>query len=337
VAVRVQDNEAESLLRNVFRGFFSEWCTTEVVLDAESTGYHPALWARLGELGAPGMAVGADEGGGGATFADLVVVAEEAGRAGAPVALAEHQLAATWLRDPDVTLGTRAATIALRPSDADGAWRVVPGGGGAHTVVGVHRGETVAVPRFGDGDALPNTGSVALADITIVDHAPLADADAFAPTIDAWRVLTAAQLVGIAGAALASGTDYALTREQFGRPIGGFQAVQHGLADAATMIEGARVLVGKAAWARDCDDPGVVDLRTNEITDARVLASMAFLFATEAASLTVDRVVQYHGAIGCANEAAAQRYYRRARTLPLILGSVPTERRHLADLLLGRP
>src|SRR5438093_561962 len=77
----------------------------------------------------------------------------------------------------------------------------------------------------------------------------------FAAATDEWKVLTAAALVGVAAKAQELGVQYAIARHQFDRPIGSFQAVQHGLADMVGPIHGARLLTAKAAWA--CDhDPG---------------------------------------------------------------------------------
>ena len=69
--------------------------------------------------------------------------------------------------------------------------------------------------------------------------------------VDEWRVLTAGALVGLAGAALELGVEYAKQRQQFGVPIGSFQALAHRLADVATAVEGAQLLAREAAWAAD--------------------------------------------------------------------------------------
>jgi alkylation response protein AidB-like acyl-CoA dehydrogenase len=341
VTVRLRDNEEEELVRGVFRSLFAQRSTPEHVRNAELIGHDPELWARLVAIGAPAMGIAEEAGGGGATASALAIVAEEAGRALAPVPLLEHQVAAGLLARADapgfrdVVAGDVVATIALRPSRT-GVWDVVSAGAVAEVVVGIHGVDAIVVRRPPDSGALPNGGSQPLANVTIADGnaTTLGPAALLAPWMDAWRVLVAASLLGAAEAALQLGLSYVMERHQFGKPIGSFQAVQHGLADLPSLLEGTRLLVGKAAWALDRGEPGTADLYTNEITDGRVLASMAYLFATETAAHTVDRVLQYHGAIGCALESDAQLYYRRVRSWPLVLGPRRHERRHLASLLL---
>jgi alkylation response protein AidB-like acyl-CoA dehydrogenase len=178
-------------------------------------------------------------------------------------------------------------------------------------------------------------GAQSLADVAVRSDAKvLGSATEHSELTDQWRVLMASALVGLAEAALVLGTAYVTERRQFGVPIGSFQALQHGLADLPGMVEGARLLVGKAAWARDARPDQVVDLATNDVSDARALAVMALLFASETASLVTDRVLHYHGGYGCADEFDIQLYYRRARSWPMAIGPRRSERRLLADLLL---
>jgi alkylation response protein AidB-like acyl-CoA dehydrogenase len=312
------------------------------VRGAESTGHDAKLWDQLIEMGAPGMGAAESAGGGGARLDDLMVVAEESGRVLAPVALIEHQLASGVLataapeRFGDVIDGTKVATVALRPA-RDDVWRTVPSAAVADVVIGVDDGDIVAVHRTVH-ERRADGGFAAFDDVVTraSTREIVGDVAAFDDVLDRWRVLTAMRLVGAAEMALAIGVDYVKDRKQFGQPIGSFQAVKHGLADLPGLIEGARLLSAKAAWAREQDLPGVIDLERNDITDARALASMALLFAADAAAQTVDRVLHYHGAVGCTIEADVQLYYRRVRAWPLVLSSRPVERRHLADLLLPR-
>ena len=90
-----------------------------------------------------------------------------------------------------------------------------------------------------------------------------------------FRSLAASTLVGITRTALDLGVDYARERHQFGRPIGSFQAIQHLLADLPGLLDGARLLTAKAAWAGDravAGQTGVADIGDNEITDFATLA-----------------------------------------------------------------
>jgi alkylation response protein AidB-like acyl-CoA dehydrogenase len=146
-------------------------------------------------------------------------------------------------------------------------------------------------------------------------------------------LLQAAQLVGLSSRALELATQYVTERQQFGRPVGGFQAVQHGLADCVAPIEGARLLAAKAAWAFDNDLDGRVDVDNGDIEDPKVLATMAFAFAAETAALVTKKAVQYHGSYGVSVEYDIQLYYRRARGWPLVAGDPARQHHDLADLL----
>jgi alkylation response protein AidB-like acyl-CoA dehydrogenase len=117
------------------------------------------------------------------------------------------------------------------------------------------------------------------------------------------RTMTGALALGLAEAALDASVRYARERNQFGRPIGAFQAIQHKLAQMATQLEAARGLVRRAAAQIDA---GCADMR---------LACMAKLFATEMANQAADECTRIFGSYGFAMEYPAQRYYRDARFL----------------------
>ena len=172
------------------------------------------------------------------------------------------------------------AAIALRPADADGTWRLVPGGAVADVVVGADGDELVAVHSPAPMAAPRNHGSAPLADRAARDgqRVVLGEASDLTRYLDLWRVLTAAALVGIAERAMRMGVDYVLERHQFGRPIGSFQSIQHGLADLPALVDGGRFLAHKAAWAFDeglVDGAGVIDMDEGNITEFAPLAAMA--------------------------------------------------------------
>ncbi|MCR4314806.1 MAG: acyl-CoA dehydrogenase family protein [Planctomycetes bacterium] len=125
------------------------------------------------------------------------------------------------------------------------------------------------------------------------------------------RVGTAALSLGIAEAALAEATRYAGERKQFGKPIGQFQAIQTYLAEMRTQLEAARHLTYFAAWRSDMGMP----------KDDH--ASMAKLFASEAALDICDKACRIFASYGFAKEYPVERYYRDARFL--ILGGGTSE------------
>ncbi len=118
-------------------------------------------------------------------------------------------------------------------------------------------------------------------------------------------VLVAAQAVGAAEATHALTTQYAKERHQFDKPIGSFQSISHYLADGITAIDGARVLVHRAAWSRD------------EGRDVSTLAPMAKLFATQTCRDVTGVAIQVHGGMGFTVECDAQLYFRRAKSWQL--------------------
>ncbi len=280
----------------------------------------------------------ADPEAGGGRFADAVVVCEAMGSRVAPIPLCEHLVASRLLREDDVLAGDRIATLALHPADASGTWKLVPAGAVADTVIGVEGDELVAVSSAPPGAGPINHGSAPLADRSarVGERRSLGDVRAFELALDEWKVLIGAALVGIASTAQDLCLDYVVERKAFGRPIGAFQSIQHGIADFPALIEGARTLVHKAAWALDGEREGAIDTHDFEHTDRSVLASMAFCFAAEAAAKVTDKSLHYHGSYGFSLEYDIQLYYRRARGWPLQLGDPANERVRLADLLWPR-
>lgn len=129
---------------------------------------------------------------------------------------------------------------------------------------------------------------------------------------DAWHrvmldgiTLLAAQAVGGARRALELATEYAGTRHQFGKPLGAFQAIAHNLADRATEVDGAEVLVWEAAWARD----------TGRSTQQ--LAPMAKLFGCQVFRKVTATAQQIFGGNGFTVDFDIQLYFRRAKQLEL--------------------
>jgi acyl-CoA dehydrogenase len=122
-------------------------------------------------------------------------------------------------------------------------------------------------------------------------------------TINNERILTAAYALGCAQAALDDAVAYAKVREAFGRPIGGFQAVAHHLANMAMALETSRLMTYKAAW-----------MQSREIPCAKE-AAMAKVVATEAATMIADLGIQILGGYGMTWAAHMQRYWRDVRVM----------------------
>ena len=141
-------------------------------------------------------------------------------------------------------------------------------------------------------------------------------------TLDASRVGLAAQCVGIAQSALDVGVSYARERQAFGHPIADFQAIQFMLADMATRVQAARLLTRHTACLVDSDQPFVKE------------ASMAKLFASEAASWCADRALQIHGGYGYFKPNPIERIYRDARITEIYEGTSEIQRLTIARQVL---
>jgi acyl-CoA dehydrogenase len=142
---------------------------------------------------------------------------------------------------------------------------------------------------------------------------------------DATRTGVAAQGVGIAKGAAERALEYAQEREQFGRPIGEFQAIQHKLADMFTKIEAARMLTYKSAWSVENTD--------GQIT---TLASMAKEYASRVAVDVANEAVQIHGGSGYVNDFDVERFYRDAKITQIYEGTTEIQKNIIARELQGK-
>ena len=141
-------------------------------------------------------------------------------------------------------------------------------------------------------------------------------------TLDGGRIGIAAQAVGIAQATLEKCIEYAKEREQFGKKLAQFQAIQWMIADMATHIEAARLLVFQAAFTKDSGQRFSKE------------AAMAKLFASEMCMDTVIKGVQIHGGYGYTKEYAVERYFRDAKITEIYEGTSEVQRMVIAANLL---
>jgi acyl-CoA dehydrogenase len=142
---------------------------------------------------------------------------------------------------------------------------------------------------------------------------------------DETRTMVAAQGVGIAKGACERALEYAEDREQFGRSISEFQAIQHKLAEMHTQTEAARNLTYKSAWS--------IDNRDDQLTQ---LASMAKEFASRVAVECADEAVQIHGGAGYVNDFDVERFYRDAKITQIYEATTEIQKNIIARELLGK-
>jgi butyryl-CoA dehydrogenase len=141
-------------------------------------------------------------------------------------------------------------------------------------------------------------------------------------TLDGGRIGIAAQATGIAQGAFDQALAYAQQRQAFGHPIADFQAIQFMLADMATEIDAARLLVRKAAWKQDMGARFTME------------ASIAKLFASEMATRVTHKAMQIHGGNGYSREYPVERMYRDARITEIYEGTSEIQRLVIAAWVL---
>jgi alkylation response protein AidB-like acyl-CoA dehydrogenase len=141
--------------------------------------------------------------------------------------------------------------------------------------------------------------------------------------LDGGRVAIAAQALGVGEAALHEAIEYAKRREAFGQPIANYQAIQWMLADAATELEAARLLTYKAADARQRQPRRAVE------------ASMAKLYASEAAHRAADKAMQILASHGYRRGSNVERLFRDVRATEIYQGTSEVQRMVIAEHLLA--
>lgn len=313
----------------------------------QNTGFEPELWRLTAELGLLGAAVPEEYGGVGLGEKALCVIAEEMGRAVAPIPFfssaclaaeaiklaGSHSQKETWL--PGLASGEIIGTFAWQeglgapePSVAtrfasgrlSGAKSPVPDGELAHVAVVVCAGPALALVDLGqDGVRVePLTGFDQLR-----KHARLHFEDAAGELLDAAdagdvlrrlydraAIYEAFEQVGAAEDAMLMARDYTLQRYTFGRQLASYQAVKHKLADILVLVELARSNALYAAAALEAD-----------AADLPAAAATARLGAIKAYEVAARENLQLHGGIGYTWEANCHFHYRRARLLALNLAS----------------
>ncbi len=312
-------SESQTLLRDTVARLFAEESTSARVRAAESGGgFDRTLWDVVVSMGLIGMRSEASEE---SSLLDAALVAEEAGRYLASVPLAEAMVAAALLQragaDPALVQRARreVATLALKPLIARES-QLVPAGAVASLVLALDGESLILIERSGIAPVqttAPNP--VQMIDLSAErgERIVLASDETaralHAAAIEEWKLLAAALLAGMARRALELAGAYSCERVQFGRPIGSFQGVAHPLADSATEIDGAHLLVRRAIWA-------IAEGRG----DASESVAMAWWWAGRAAERAALRSVRAFGGYGVSLEYDVQLYFRRIKLVSLLLG-----------------
>jgi alkylation response protein AidB-like acyl-CoA dehydrogenase len=290
------------------------WLQERYPLDRDWDGAQDDRWAELAELGWLGVSVSEAEGGVGLGFVEEAILLEELGYALYPGPyLATIGFALATLGPDD-----RAAVASGQTKWSAEVNGLVPWLGSVDRVVDMD-----GAAQDARGEELVSVDpSRPLGRLERTNGAPLPGHR----DIPRARAAMAAEAVGIAQRVLELGVEHAKTREQFGKPIGVYQAVSHQLADTYADVELARSLAYWAAWCVAEDDE-----------QAPVAAAAAKAFGAEAAVAACERSIQVHGGTGFTWEHPLHRFYKRALWLEGF-GSRPSELRlEVADAVLGVP
>jgi alkylation response protein AidB-like acyl-CoA dehydrogenase len=328
-------------LQSAYQKFFKANCSMEVVRAAEAIGFDKSLWERLCTTGATTMALPESVGGDGATMVDLTLVAEELGRAVAPVPWIDHVCAARLLArlgalsgDNPIVTGEQIAGLDVQVDSTTGT-RLIPAGSIADRIV-LRDGpgnQDVVMLTFGTRPArVDNIGRLPMAWVdpnaadtrTVLGSGPDALAS-YALALDEWRLLTAAALAGLVEETMTIAAEFAKTRYTLGVPISTLQGISHPLANMAIAVQGGRGLARRAAWYLD-----------NEPDERPELAPSAFVFMAEEASKAATMAVQVQGGLGVSAEAAASAYLLRARGWPLAGGDPAASAKQIARIVAAR-
>jgi alkylation response protein AidB-like acyl-CoA dehydrogenase len=328
------NDEQQEIKRTAHEFLASRYKPEKVRELAEARSYDDALWKEISDLGWPGIAIAEEDGGQGLGMVELAVLLEEAGIACAPTPLlgtagaaliisaaGSDEQRAEWL--PKLASGEATGAFGGFDHRANGdaestLFCDLPT---ADVVVTFHNGGAFLAPisevEFEAFEAIDATRSYGLVSEPTGDPLP-GDVDAGR---DRLAVAIAAELTGIAQRTLEMATDYARERQQFGRPIGAYQAVSHRLAAMLLATEESRSLTYYASWTADAEPESLP-----------MAAAMAGARSAEAGWEVPASALQVLGGIGFTWEHDLQFWLKRGRVAGRMLGSPRDHRERVAGL-----
>lgn len=311
----------QRLFAEGLRELLANECPASVVREAweNGTGHSPELWSHLSGMGVLSMLAPESAGGMGGSFVDAILLFQELGRAAVPGPVLEHMavavpaLASTRFGAPLIA-GDSVATLWVDDSP------YVAHAGVADVIV---RNDHV-LESFDATDAHGMDGGRRLFTVTGGDRTNAdANVGGLVP-FDAMALASAAYLIGLSERMIEIAAEYARVREQFGKPIGSFQAVKHLMSDALLKVEFAKAPTYRAAFSASTG----ADTSVRDISMAKALAS-------EAAYRTSRSTMQVHGGIGYTWEADLQLWMKKAWALMRSYGDANFHRRRVSGFVLA--
>jgi len=305
----------------------------------EQGGRDPAVWDGLVGMGLTGLLVPEEEGGLGLGLVEAALVAIELGRADVSEPIVDSALVAPPFLMPEerakVAVGELKAALAhpVNPwiADLDQADILLPRQplpdpvklGSVDPLRRLFAPSPSTVRPERSRGARPSETEAVSASLDGSVSTSL-DTNGENDILDRAALMAAAQLIGASERMLQLATEYAKQREQFGQPIGAFQAVKHLLATVAVKIEFARPLALRAAWTLQEGQPR-----------APVHISMAKLAAADAATLAAETAIQVHGAMGYTYEVDLHYWMKRTWALAGAWGDRAFHLRRIDDAVIG--
>jgi alkylation response protein AidB-like acyl-CoA dehydrogenase len=328
----VADTPDQAELRSVVRAFAQRHAAPEQVRAtmAGPDGYDPKTWQRLSaELGLTALAVPEGYGGAGAGPGEVAVAVEEFGRLLLPSPYVSSAVAALTLagaaeRCPDAAQrylpgladGSVIAALALdagvtaASGTITGTARNVVDGAAASLLL-VRAGDELLAVAAGDAavEPLGTLDQTRRQAAVRFDGAQAVPAGSAKSAIALQRVLLAAECAAAAEYCLDVTVVYLMSRRQFGRPIGSFQALKHRAADLKVAVSAAHATARAAVWTAGSDPAGLA-----------ALAPLAALHCARTFVQVAGEMIQLHGGIGFTWEHEAHLYLKRAKSTQLLLG-----------------
>jgi alkylation response protein AidB-like acyl-CoA dehydrogenase len=325
--------DEQQMLSDTVSELFGDTCSGADLrrLLASGAARDGVRWQQIVEMGLPGLMAPEVAGGSGLGPVEMTLVAIAAGYAALPEPLVDHAgvavplLAAAGSLDdavagPTVAVGHPSAALVADADEA--AWLLLADGDDIHRVPR----DVVELSRVESIDPFRRLFRVGWKPTASTVLAAGRGAELWAAAHDHGALFAAAQLLGLAQRAIDLSVAYASEREQFGKPIGSFQAVKHHLATAQVKVEFARPVVLAAAALLAEGSP---------FAPARI--SHAKLAATAAADIATHAAVQVHGAMGYSWEVDVHFVLKRALALGQAWGPPPFHRARVAEHVLRCP
>ncbi|WP_216851191.1 acyl-CoA dehydrogenase family protein [Acidisphaera sp. L21] len=305
-------------------------------------GFDPAVLQQMGEMGWIGLRVAEEKGGAGLGMAEFCAVLEECGAALVPEPLLPCATAALLHPDAALLAGQRVVVPAWqeRPDVLDqipetalangrvtGRKLFVPMAGAADAFILTTAQGLALVERSAPGVTIETARTQDGGHVATVDFADTPATAVPGEASDALEeatLATSAMLLGVMGQAFVMTLEYLKTRQQFGKPIGSFQSLQHRAADLKLQLELTRASVESAAAVLDAGAPKAQ--RQAAVSRAKARASTAGMLVTRQA-------IQLHGGIGYTDEYDVGLYLRKAMVLSNAYGSAAAHRARYARLV----